>query len=83
MEYKSKHPMDVLKWIEKVIDSCQTYQQLSVADDLVDRCYRNMYLKNEDINTPLYQEWTRVSWKIVLKQYKLISDIIWKTQNQC
>ena len=83
MEYKSKHPMDVLKWIEKVIDSCQTYQQLSVADNLVDRCYINMYLKNEDINTPLYQEWTRVSWKIVLKQYKLISDIIWKTQNQC
>jgi hypothetical protein len=83
MEYKSKHPIDVLKWIEKVIDSCQTYQQLSVADNLVDRCYINMYLKNEDINTPLYQEWTRVSWKIVLKQYKLISDIIWKTQNQC
>jgi hypothetical protein len=47
-----------------------------VADDLVDRCYKDMYLKNEDMNTPLYQEWTRVSWKIVLKQDKLISDKI-------
>jgi hypothetical protein len=76
MEKRSKHPMDVLRWIETVIDSCKTYQQLLVADDLVDRCYKDMYLKNEDMNTPLYQEYTRVSWKIVLKQDKLISDKI-------
>ena len=76
MEKRSKHPLDVLRWIETVIDSCKTYQQLLVADDLVDRCYVNMYLKNEDMNTPLYLEWTRVSWKIVLKQDKLISDKI-------
>jgi hypothetical protein len=67
MEKRSKHPMDVLKWIETVIDSCQTYQQLLVADDLVDRCYKDMYLKNEDMCSPLYDEWKRVSWKIVNK----------------
>ena len=71
MEKRSKHPLDVLKWIEKVIDSCQTFEQTLVADKLIDRCYVNMYLKNEDMNTPLYQEWIRVSWKIVLKQDKI------------
>jgi hypothetical protein len=67
MEKRSTHPMDVLKWIEKVIDSCETQSQLLVADKLIDICYRDMYLKNEDSNSPLYQEWKRVSWKIIDK----------------
>lgn len=68
MEYRSKHPMDVLKWIEKVIDSCKTYQQLLVADKLLDRCYRNTYLKDEEYGSPLYNEFKRVNWKILYKQ---------------
>jgi hypothetical protein len=67
MEKRSTHPMDVLKWIEKVIDSCETQSQLLVVDKLVDRCYRDMYLKNENFDSPLHQEWKRVSRKIVEK----------------
>lgn len=71
MEKRSKHPMDVLKWIEKVIDSCKTYQQIIVADKLIYRRYKDMYLKDEDINSPLYQEWKRVNWRIISKQEEL------------
>lgn len=35
MEKRSKHYGDVTKWIEKVIDSCQTYEQTFVARRLV------------------------------------------------
>lgn len=71
MSYRSKHPMDVLKWIEKVIDSCKTYQQLLVADKLIGRCYMNMYLKDEEYGSPLHNEFKRVNWKIVYKQEAL------------
>jgi hypothetical protein len=35
MEKRSKHYGDVSKWIEKVIDSCETYQQTFTAKQLV------------------------------------------------
>lgn len=35
MEKRSKHYGDVTKWIEKVIDSCQTYEQTFVARRLI------------------------------------------------
>lgn len=35
MEKRSKHYGDVAKWIEKVIDSCETYQQAMTARKLV------------------------------------------------
>ena len=71
MEYRSKHPIDVLRWIEKVIDSCQTYEQTHTAYTLIDECYRDMYLKNEDYNSPLYNELKRVKNLIFIKQLNL------------
>ena len=35
MEKRSRHYGDVQKWIEKVIDSCETYQQTLSARRLV------------------------------------------------
>ena len=35
MEQRSTHYGDVAKWIEKVIDSCETYQQTFTAKQLV------------------------------------------------
>ena len=56
MEKRSKHYGDVTKWIEKVIDSCQTYEQTFVARRLVwnfDRQLRKEknYLKISDSTT--------------------------------
>jgi hypothetical protein len=36
MEKRSRHYGDVAKWIEKVIDSCQTWEQTKTASKLVD-----------------------------------------------
>lgn len=71
MEKRSKHPIDVLRWIEKVIDSCQTYEQTHTAYTLIDKCYRDMYIKNEDVYSPLYNEWRRVDNAIFIKQLNL------------
>jgi hypothetical protein len=35
MEQRSTHYGDVAKWIEKVIDSCETYQQTFTAKQLI------------------------------------------------
>jgi hypothetical protein len=35
MEQRSTHYGDISKWIEKVIDSCETYQQTHTARQLV------------------------------------------------
>ena len=35
MENRSTHYGDVAKWIEKVIDSCETYQQTFAANRLI------------------------------------------------
>ena len=35
MEQRSTHYGDISKWIEKVIDSCETYQQTHTAKQLV------------------------------------------------
>ena len=35
MEKRSTHYGDISKWIEKVIDSCETYQQTITAKQLV------------------------------------------------
>lgn len=41
MALQSKHPGDVKKWLEKVIDSCETYQQCITCMKLI-RNFRNM-----------------------------------------
>jgi hypothetical protein len=45
MENRSAHYGDVAKWIEKVIDSCETIEQTFVANNLV-RNFRKQLIKN-------------------------------------
>lgn len=35
MASASKHPLDIYRWIEKVINSCNTYKELKSADKLI------------------------------------------------
>jgi hypothetical protein len=45
MEKRSTHYGDVAKWIEKIIDSCETLQQTFTAGKLI-RNFRNQLIKN-------------------------------------
>jgi hypothetical protein len=46
MENRSRHYGDIAKWIEKVIDSCETYQQTFAVNKLI-RNFRTQLMKNE------------------------------------
>lgn len=35
MDKRSTHPVDIANWIKKVMDSCETVQQLVKADHLI------------------------------------------------
>ena len=39
MDKRSTHPVDIKNWIEQVMDSCETVQQLIKADRLRDNFY--------------------------------------------
>jgi uncharacterized membrane protein len=45
MENRSTHYGDVSNWIEKIIDSCETYQQTFTVKNLV-RNFRNKLMKD-------------------------------------
>ena len=45
MDKRSTHYGDVAKWIEKVIDSCETYQQTFTAKQLV-RNFEKQLMRN-------------------------------------
>jgi hypothetical protein len=60
---------NVLRWIEKIIWSCETVSQVLVADKLIDRCFRKTY--NIVYGTPLYDEWRRISWLITCRKIQL------------
>lgn len=51
MEKRSTHYGDVQKWIEKVIDSCETYQQTCTARMLIHNFTDQMRRKNVDFDT--------------------------------
>ena len=45
MEKRSEHYGDVAKWIEKVIDSCETYEQTTTAERLVSNFNKQLKIK--------------------------------------
>ena len=45
MEKRSNHYGDVAKWIEKVIDSCETYQQTFIVKKLI-RNFENQLMRD-------------------------------------
>ena len=46
MENRSTHYGDIAKWIEKVIESCETYQQTFTARKLIGN-FRKQLIKSE------------------------------------
>jgi hypothetical protein len=48
MENRSTHYGDVSKWIEKVIDSCETYQQTFGAKQLVRNFEKQLQRKSTE-----------------------------------
>ena len=48
MEQRSTHYGDISKWIEKVIDSCETYQQTHTAKQLVTNFAKQLRTKSPD-----------------------------------
>ena len=45
MEKRSEHYGDVSKWIEKVIDSCETYEQTTTTERLVSNFNKQLKIK--------------------------------------
>jgi hypothetical protein len=48
MEKRSTHYGDVAKWIEKVIDSCETYQQTFTVINLIDNFRKQLRNSSPD-----------------------------------
>jgi len=55
MENRSKHYGDVAKWIEKVIDSCETYQQTVTVNKLMRNFIKQLMIKEPDKYWNTYQ----------------------------
>lgn len=69
MENRSRHYGDLSKWIEKVIDSCETYQQTFVASKLVTN-FRKQLMKN----TP-DKYWSNLQYDVI---WPLENKIVYK-----
>ena len=54
MEKRSTHYGDIEKWVRKVIDSCETYQQTFTARMLVRNFVKQMYRNKVDSNLVWY-----------------------------
>jgi uncharacterized protein involved in tolerance to divalent cations len=54
---RSKHPMDILNWIEKIINSCENRLQVKTADKLLD-VFCEKYIK--DSNHPYYSAFKKL-----------------------
>jgi hypothetical protein len=55
MEQRSTHYGDVAKWIEKVIDSCETHQQTITAKKLITNFAKQLRTKYPDKYWNSYQ----------------------------
>jgi hypothetical protein len=69
MENRSKHYGDVAKWIEKVIDSCETHQQTFTANKLL-RNFGSQLMKN----TP-DKYWSNLQYDVI---WPLENKILYK-----
>lgn len=60
MEKRSKHYGDVSKWIEKVIDSCETYQQTFAVKKLITNFSKQLMNKTPD------KYWRKYQYEVIL-----------------
>lgn len=67
---RSKHHQDINEWIEKVIDSCQTYQQTFAVKKLINNFYILMTEQNVEILVKAELE-SKLELKLYDKQIQL------------
>jgi len=68
MKKRNTHYGDVSKWIEKVIDSCETYQQTHAANQLV-RNFRNQLMRT----TP-DKYWREYNYEVILPLESMVTS---------
>ena len=49
----SKHPADILVWLEKVLESCETHSQLNTFGNLLN-LFERQYTKEYNTRHPYY-----------------------------
>jgi len=77
MEKRSKHYGDVSKWIEKVIDSCETYQQTFTVKKLIRNFDKQLLGNNPDKywNNHLYDIVYPLENKLSRKRSSLVENL--------
>lgn len=65
MAAKSKHPADILVWLEKVLESCENTSQLATCNKML-REFRRNYLN--DLND---------YWHPYLNKLEMLQNRIW------
>ncbi len=71
MENRSKHYGDVEKWVKKVIDSCETYQQTFGAKNLIDNFEKQMS-RNKVNSSLIWSVSSSLSFELTLKRNELL-----------
>lgn len=60
----SKHPADILAWLEKVLESCETHSQLSNCGKLFN-LFETHYMREYNSLHPYYRE------------FRILCDLRW------
>jgi hypothetical protein len=73
MENRSKHYGDVEKWVRKVIDSCETYQQTFGAKSLI-KNFEDQMKKNKVDSSLIWSVSSSLYFELSLKKDEIIND---------
>ena len=71
MENRSKHYGDVEKWVRKVIDSCETYQQTFGAKSLI-KNFEDQMSRNKVNSSLIWSVRTSLDLELTLKRNELL-----------
>ena len=76
MEKRGEYYGDVQKWVEKVIDSCVTYEQTTTAERLVSNFDKRLFNKFPDMYWQLfyYEVINPLESKLKNKQEELLNE---------
>jgi hypothetical protein len=73
MEKRSKHYLDIFLWIQRVIDSCETYPQTISAYKLIRHYYRLMGEMGIDYTSKIHID-NKLTSRLYEKQDEIIKS---------
>jgi len=73
MENRSTHYGDVEKWVRKVIDSCETYQQIFGAKSLI-KNFEDQMKRNKVDSSLIWSVSSSLYFELSLKKDEIIND---------